>query len=115
MLMLASRLGDHARRPNKRSPLILTIKTRLMYIYYIQARFACLRCAACGHLVSAESPCGRLETLNLNYFFNFFPLYIYCKQRSTNKFSYGSENMIFEIYTPENPMSTVESKFLAYF
>ena len=54
--------------------------------------------------------------LNLNYFWNFpFPLYIYCKQRSTKIFSYGSENMIFEIYTPENPMSTVESKFLAYF
>ena len=81
-----------------------------IYIYiYIQARFACLRCAACGHYVSAESPCGRLEQLNLNYFLNFFPLYMYCKQRSTNNFSYGSENMIFEIYTPKNPMSTVES------
>ena len=48
-------------------------------------------------------------------FLEFFPLYIYCKQRRMNNFSYGSENMIFEIYTPENPMSTVESKFLAYF
>ena len=94
---------------------ITSQNTSVLLLYNLQARFACLRCAAFGHLVSAESPCGRLELLNLNYFFNFFPLYIYCKQRSTNNFSYGSENMIFEIYTPENPMSTVESKFLAYF
>ena len=31
---------------------ILTIKTRLIFIY-LQARFACLRCAAGGHFVSA--------------------------------------------------------------
>ena len=30
-------------------------------------------------------------------------------------FHMESENLIFEIYTPENPMSTVESKSLAYF
>ena len=47
-----------------------------------------------------------------NLFGNFFSLYKHFKLRSTNNFSYGSENMIFEIYTPENPMSTVESKFL---
>ena len=40
-------------------------------IYLIQARFACLRCAACRHCVSAESPCGRLELLNLTYYGNF--------------------------------------------
>ena len=33
---------------------ILTIKTRLMFVFiYIQARFACLRCAAGGHFMSA--------------------------------------------------------------
>ena len=87
----------------------ISSKRMVSYNYLRQARFACLRCAACGHFVSAESPCGRLELLNLNYFWNFFPLCIYCKQRSTNNFSYGSENMIFEIYTPKNPMSPVGS------
>ena len=42
-------------------------------------------------------------------FLEFFPRFIYCKQRSTINFLYGSENMIFEIYITENPMSTVES------
>ena len=55
------------------------------------------------------------EVTQSNLFREFFPLYKYCKQRLTNNFSYGSEDIIFEIYTPENPMSPVGSKFLAYF
>ena len=62
----------------------------------LQARFACLRCATCGHFVSAESPCGRLELLNLAYFVN---LYKYFKQRLTNNLSHRSENIISEFYT----------------
>ena len=54
----------------------------------VQASFACLRCVTCGHFVPAESPCGRLELLNLAYFRNLFTLYKYCKQKLTNNFSY---------------------------
>ena len=49
--------------------------------YILQARFACLRCAACGHYVSAESPCGRLKLLNLTYFGNFL-LYMHIVNKS---------------------------------
>ena len=42
----------------------------------------------------------------------------YCEQRSTNNFSYGSENIIFEIYTPKTPHVTrwklVSSRFLGF-
>ena len=61
----------------------------------MQARFAYLRCAACGHIVSAESPYGRLELLNLVYCGNLFTLYKYCKQNLTNNFAYRTENIIF--------------------
>ena len=54
----------------------------------------CLRRAACGDFVSAESPCGRLELLNLAYFGNVFTLDKYCKQKLTNDFSYRSKNKI---------------------
>ena len=81
----------------------------LVKLYSLQARFAYLRCAACGDFVSAESPCGRLELLNLAYFGNLFTLYKYCKQKLTNNFSNRSENKIFEVYIPENSMSTVGS------
>ena len=64
-------------------------------VLYDTSGFACLRCVACGHCVFAESPCGRPELLNLTYFGNFFTLYKYCKQKLTNNFSYGSENIIF--------------------
>ena len=84
-------------------------------LYIIQARFACLRCAACGHLVSAESPCGRLKLLNLNYFFNFFPLYIYIVNRGQRINFHMDPKILYSKSTPEDPMSTVESKFLAYF
>ena len=50
-----------------------------------------------------------------NIFWDFFPLYKYFKQRSTKNFSYGSENIILEIYSTKNPMSTVGSYSLAYF
>ena len=43
-----------------------------LLIYFTQARFACLRCAAYGHYVSAESPCGSRKLLNLTYFGNLF-------------------------------------------
>ena len=56
-------------------------------ILILQARFACLRCAACGHFVSAESPCVRLELLNLAYFGNLL-VYKYCKLKLINDFSY---------------------------
>ena len=56
-----------------------------------------------------------VESYYLAYFCNLFTLCIYCKQKETNNLSYQFENMIFEIYTPENPMSTVESYYLAYF
>ena len=46
-----------------------------------QPRFACLRCAVYGHFVSAESPCGRIELLNLAYFANLFNLYKFCEQK----------------------------------
>ena len=52
---------------------VIAINSLNIYIY-IQARFA-----ACGHCVSAELPCGRLELLNLNYFgivFSFIYMYI---------------------------------------
>ena len=52
------------------------------------------------------------EVTQSKLFLEFFPLYIvYCKQRSTNNFSYGSENMIFEIYTPETPCQPLKSSF----
>ena len=43
-------------------------------IFNKRASLACAA-AACGHYVSAESPCGRLELLNLTYFWIFL-LYI---------------------------------------
>ena len=36
-------------------------------LYNEQARFACLRCAACGHFVSADLPSGRLRILEKQY------------------------------------------------
>ena len=63
----------------------------------LQARFACLRCAACGHCVSAESPRECLELLNLTYLGIFLTLYKYYEQKLTKDFLYGSENIIFEI------------------
>ena len=45
---------------------ILTIKTRLIFIY-IQARFACLRCAAGGHFVSAGSSIRSPGVTLVNY------------------------------------------------
>ena len=36
-------------------------------IYKTQARFACLRCAACRHCVSADLPSGRLRILEKQY------------------------------------------------
>ena len=59
--------------------------------------------------------CVRRVTLRVpgvtqsNIFLDFFPLYKYFKQMSTKNFSYGSENIIFEIYSTKKPMSTVGS------
>ena len=58
--------------------------------------------------------CARGVTQS-NLIWEFFTLYKYCEQNLTNNLSYGSENIVFEIYTLENPVSTVESKFLTYF
>ena len=86
-----------------------------VYMYYLyvlfnfkhlQAHFACLRCAVCGHFVSAESPCGRLELFNLVYSGKLFNLYKYCKRKLTNNLSYCSENIIFGFEAPKNPMLT---------
>ena len=76
----------------------------------LQARFACLRCAACGHYVSAESPCVFLELLNnLNNSGNFL-VYKYCKRRLANNFSYESENsIIFEINSTKKPIQQLEA------
>ena len=39
----------------------------MLIIYSQQARFACLRCAACRHCVSADLPSGRLGILEKQY------------------------------------------------
>ena len=49
------------------------------------------------------------EVAQSNLFWEFFTLYEYCKQKYTINLSFRSENMIFEIYTTKNPMSTVGS------
>ena len=53
---------------------------------YIQALFTSLHSAACGHFFYTESPCGRLDLLNLTYkcFGNLFTLY---KSVVLNQFS----------------------------
>ena len=96
---------------NQSRSVLLTNQIRLflMQIYWDQTiltyKHASLACAA--RLADTACPQSRPKLLNLTYLGNFFPLYKYCKQNLTNNFSYGSENIIFEIYTPENPMSTV--------
>ena len=55
--------------------------------------------------VSLRAP----EVAQSNLFWEFFSLYAYCKQKYTINLSFLSENMIFEIYTTKNPMSTVGS------
>ena len=72
--------------------------TVLSNIMYKRASLACAERLRCVRRVTQS-----------NLFWEFFPVYKYCKQKLTNNFSNGSENIIFEIYTPENPMSTVQS------
>ena len=45
-----------------------------------------------------------------NIFWNFFPLNKYCKQRSTNNFSYGSENIISKSTALKSPCQPLEAR-----
>ena len=53
----------------------------------------------CVRRVALRAP----EVSQSNLFWEFFPLYKYCKQRLTNNFSYAPEDIIFEIYSAKNP------------
>ena len=85
------------------------------YIFYFH-KHASLACAPrLADTLCPQSLSAGAWSLSIAYFGSLVTLYKYCKQNLINNFSYSFENMIFEIYTPENPMSTVESQSLASF
>ena len=91
----------HLRRTQSvRQPRSASKRSALVYIY-IRATLQTLRVCR----VALRAP-GVTQS---NLFWDFFLLYKYCKQRLTKHFSYGFENIIFEIYSTKTPCQPLEA------